>query len=60
MLQELIDNEQDVTINLINGTTRLGVIIAYDEEHKLLKIRNQHQDETIIALSAIVTIFPKQ
>lgn len=58
MIQEL--NEQDVTINLLNGTTRIGIIIAFDQEQKLIKIRNQHLDESIIPLSSIVAIFPKK
>ena len=60
MIQELIENEQDVTVNLINGTTRIGIIVAFDQDEKLLKIRNQHRDETIIPLSSIVAIFPKK
>ncbi len=60
MIQELIENEQDVTLNLVNGTTRIGIIIAFDQKEKLIRIRNQHGDESIIPLSAIVTIFPKK
>ncbi|GEM_PF-6487902 len=60
MIQELIENEQDVTVNLINGTTRIGIIVAFDQGEKLIKIRNQHRDETIIPLSSIVAIFPKK
>ncbi len=60
MIQELIEKEQDITINLVNGTTRIGIIIAFDEALKLIKIRNQHSDETIIPLSSVVAIFPKQ
>ena len=59
MIQELIEKEQDVTINLVNGTTRIGIIIAFDQNLKLIKIRNQHRDETIIPLTSIVAIFPK-
>lgn len=60
MIQELIENEQDVTVNLINGTTRIGIIVAFDQGEKLIKIRNQQRDETIIPLSSIVAIFPKK